>query len=325
MPFQLQDPYDVSMGDTGTPRGIPSAPPMPEAPPTPVFNPQAGAPPPVPPAMPPTAPVAPPPQDNELSNYLAQQKAGLQKYGPEQQMAVEQDILKRRQSLPQVAGNAMTGFADALMQGVARAGPGQFQQNLQNRNQQTEQGMRGAMEKAQSGKMAQIKAQNDLMATDPNSPLSKVAQRANASTLLAAGVPKEAISFMPASLIGEIGNKNVTLLDDKQKMMLEQSYRMAGLDLQAQQIRATIGNQKSERRLAGAKGLSDRSWLQKSAELVPFVKSDATKVFQQEASGEPGTVGGAPQSTSVHSHADYQALPPGTHYVDSQGNHGVKK
>jgi len=328
-PFQLEDPYDVSSGGSSTARGIPSAPPMPVMPPTPppapAFNPQAGLPPPPAPPMPPPAvmPTPPQPVQDDLSNYYGQKKAALEKYGPEQQMAVEEAIMKGRRSPGAIAGNAMTGLADALMQGVARAGPSNFQQNLQGRQDKTEEGYRSAMEKAQTGKMAQTSAQMKLDENDPKSLPSLAAQRANMSTLVAAGVPKEAIPFMPASLISDIGTKNITLMDDRQKMMLEQAYRMAGLDLQAAQLAATIANQKSTRRMEGAKGLSDRGVVQKTAELIPFVKSDATKVFQEEAQGGAAPAHAAP--TPVNSPAEYQALPSGTHYVDSHGNRGVKK
>lgn len=322
----LVDPYGVDSGDSGTGSGIQGAPPMPTLPPI-------GTPPPpiAPPVSPqPQAPALVPPSasspsgSNDLQDFLSKQNAGLDKYGPEQQMAVEQDILKRRHGLGSITGNAMTGFADALMQGVARAGSSNFQQNLQNRNDKTEEGMRTAMQNAQTGKVAQLNQQMKLGEIDPNSPLSKMAQKANASTLMEAGVPAKAIPFMPASLISDIGTKNITLLDDRVKMQMEQAFRMAGLQLQAEQIHATIGNQQAERRLGAAKESAGQGiWKKVTSQLTPSGRASQAVLTNTMKTGnvEPLASSGP---VPVNSQEEYKVLPSGTHYVDSYGTQKVK-
>jgi hypothetical protein len=182
------------------------------------FDATGGLPPPNPAPAPapvaPPPPVAPPQPDWQTP---LQNKASLQQFSPEKQMAVEQEILKRRQSIPQVAGNAMTGFADALMQGVARAGPGNFQANLQSRNAATETGMREASKNFQTGKVAQLQKEMELSQQDATSPLSRSAQRSNHSTLAGLGLSEDEINQMPASVIAEATTKRLSLEDIRVK------------------------------------------------------------------------------------------------------------
>lgn len=292
MPFQLQDPYDISTGDTGTTRGIPSAPPMPELPPAPpaghVFNPKISLPTPPPPPLPPppaaAAPIAPAPPiggQNDLSNYLAQQNEGLSKYGPEQQMAVEQDILKRRQGFPQVAGNAMTGFADALMQGVARAGPSNFQQNLQNRNDKTEEGMRSAMEKANTSKMAQMKMQRDLAQDDPGSPLSRAAQRAAAPLFKSLGMTDDEIASIPASLAAQAQTNRLSLEEIRAKAEETRALReQTGIYQEGMLANTRRGQAQTAAQAAATQAANEKkARMDAAAEVLKRRQDTKTKVF----------------------------------------------
>lgn len=212
--------YNPDDEDQMSMQGAPTQTMMPPvAPPPPAFNPASGLPPaPVQqPISPPANSMPPPSPQNELQDYLAQQKAGMQKYGPEQQMAVEQAIAKNRQGLIPNLANAGAGFADAIMQGVARAGPGNFQANLQNRVNQNETGYREAMKNAQTGKMAQMKQEMELAQMDPESPLSKLAQRSASPLLTSLGLSPEEIKQMPASLIGEAQTKHLSLEEIRAK------------------------------------------------------------------------------------------------------------
>lgn len=178
--------------------GLPPPPPVPLATQIP---PQA----PMPPIQ---APVSPPAKFSPPANS---------NYGLDQQMAVEREILKRRGGFGQTAGNAMTGLADALMQGVARAGPSNFQSNLQNRNAQTEAGIRGMMEKGAAGESAQRKQAMEEAKNDPSSAISKTAQRASTPTLLQMGLTPDEIALMPASLIGEATTQRLSLEEIRSK------------------------------------------------------------------------------------------------------------
>lgn len=296
------NPYDVDQGDTMTARGIPSAPPMPVLPPVPTpapppipFKPQGGLPP--PPPQPQIAP-PPPPQSsdqNDLSAFLAQQKAGLNKYGPDQQMAVEQDILKRRRGFGQTAGNAMTGLADALMQGVARAGPSNFQSNLNARNDKTEEGMRSAMKDANAGTIAKMKAEMEISQNDPTSPLSKLAQRSASPLLKQLGLTDAEIKDMPASLIADAQTKRLSLEEiraksEETKALREQTskYQQGMLENTRRAQTFTEKNAGVNRQANAAEKLAGRGLGSTIAGMIPGTAShNATNVLEKEAAGEP--------------------------------------
>lgn len=291
----LVNPYEVDQGDTSTIKGIPQPSPIPAMPlvppatPTgPVFNPKAGIPPvqPLPASTTPSNGIQNQTQD-DLAAFLAQQRTGMNKYGPDQQMAVEQDILNRRRGLGANLANAGAGLADALMQGVARAGPSNFQANLQNRMDKTDEGLRSAYQNAQAGKMAQMKQDMELSQMDPTSPLSRLAQRTSKPTLSGMGLSDDEISQMPASLISEATTKRLTLEEIRSKAEEARALHEQTAAYQGQMLKNTARgqaiqekNETTGRKLEAAKGLSARPAYQKAIEMIPGMKSEATKAMQ---------------------------------------------
>lgn len=261
-----QNPPDNEIYALTGQQQIPSAPPMP--PPsaqTIPFRPTGGLPPPLPPPQTPIGPMMAPtpptssPQD-DLAAFQAQQRAGMAKYGPEQQMAVEEAIMKGRRSPGAIAGNAMTGLADALMQGVARAGPGNFQSSLQNRQDKTDEGYRNAMGKAQEGKMAQMKQEMELAQQDPTSAISRSIQKAYGPTLKqmpgGQNLTDEQIALIPASTMGDISSKKIDLTKALAELANTQSFREASLGMQQATLANTARHEKTEEGIAkGAKAL----------------------------------------------------------------------
>jgi hypothetical protein len=142
------------------------------------FNPQAGLPAAPPPAAPAVAPAEiAPDNSNAITDYLNQQKNALNKYGPEQQLAVEQAIRKGQNSPGSLVGQGLAGLGDALMQGVARAGNPGYLKSVQERQEKQGQQQLGAMQNAGQQQMAQVEAKMKLDAIDPNSGLSKATQK----------------------------------------------------------------------------------------------------------------------------------------------------
>ena len=305
--------YDIELGDSSTARGIPyaqSLPPMPamSASPGPVqgpaFNPKAGLPPSPPPSTPaapvgsPSSPIGPDPM---LQNYLADQRSQLNRYGPEEQMALEQAIQKQRTGfLPNLA-NAGAGFADAIMQGVARAGPSNFQSNLQNRIDKTQEGQREAMKTAQTGNLARMKQEMELAQIDPSTPISRMAQRSASPLLKRVGLSDDEIRNMPASLIGEAQTRQLSLEEirakmDETKALREQTheFQMGELGLKRDTLAATEANQRAEQRTKqatlreeAAKGLQGRPYYQKAIEIFPWFRSAATKEQMSQIESNP--------------------------------------
>lgn len=212
-----QDREDYTL--TGNIPSAPRAPAMPTMPAMPppaqksTFNKSIGLPIPEPPPQVPLP--APPPQD--LSALLAQRKAATDPYGPEQQMAVAQDIEKRRGSLGRVIPQAMGGLADALMQGVARAGPSNFQSNIVNQQNLRDKAVQDALEKAYGQKKEQNAIDLKMSGYSPSSAISKSGQDTNRFILKQAGMPEEEILKLSDDGLQEMVKQLVTLKGDQLK------------------------------------------------------------------------------------------------------------
>jgi hypothetical protein len=206
----------------------------------PQFDPQAGMPPPAP--MPTPQPQSPVSAPSPLSGYITGQKAQLNQYGPEQQMAVQRDILKRQNSPGSLVGQGLAGMGDALMQGVARAGNPGFLAGVQNRQNQQGQMQIEGMKNAREANLSNISEQMKLTAKDPTSPLSRSAQSANANTLNKLGLSRSEISQLPADLIPGIVSGQISLKEAQAKIAEAQLYHQ----LMGSQATAKLAQQKEE-------------------------------------------------------------------------------
>ena len=126
--------------------------------PAPVFNPKAGLPP-VPPVRPQlTTPLVPPtpqgyqiapnPAVGQAQDYIQGQKEAYNQYGPEQQLALQQALQQKYGGLQGKGSVALGGLADAIMQGVARAGNPGFEEKIIGQQQANIKQATEAMQKA---------------------------------------------------------------------------------------------------------------------------------------------------------------------------------
>lgn len=203
------------------------------------FNPQAGLPP-----TPPMAPQTPIQALNSPQNYLGAQKAQLNKFGPEQQLALSQNLINQRQSLPQKGAVALGGIADAL----TRVGGGQSNYGGQIQEQQNKLAGEqvGALEKAGTQNIARTEANQRLDAMDPRSPLSKVAQQTWGPLLAQNGFKPEQIANMPAASIAALTGQSVEAL----KAKAEAEMAKATLGLKTQEAAQTAKHQTAEEGIA---------------------------------------------------------------------------
>lgn len=158
--------------------------------PPPTFDPNSG--------LPPTpAPIAAPGPD--MTGYVQQQKSQLGQYGPEQQQALTNSIIQRRNSPGSLIGQGLAGLGDALVQGVAGKGNPGFLNNIQNR--QNEQGnlQIAGMKNAREANMQNVEAGSKLDQIDPNSTVSRSKREAYGPVLEALGYQPSRIAKMPAS------------------------------------------------------------------------------------------------------------------------------
>lgn len=166
--------------------------------PGPAFDPSAGMPPVA--APPPQMPMNDMPQPNSsIQDYIASQKAQIGKYGPEEQMAVSKNLLGAQNGLSGRVANGAATFADALMQGVARAGNPGFAAQLQQRQQNQANTQLEALKSAHGANIENAGANQRLDAQDPMSALSESKRAQNGPILQAMGFDPKTIGKMSAA------------------------------------------------------------------------------------------------------------------------------
>lgn len=264
------------------------------------------------------APAAADPTDQSYMDR-ANKVLGL---GPDQQASFIK-LLNDRAQRGQI-GAGIAGIGDAIASGgtLGKVNPnnmGRAEDLIQNKEKQGIDNMqliRGNQEKA-------AEMSDKLEARDPKSPLSKFAQKAYGSVGKKIGID---LSNAPASLIADVTGKGVDALNTEYQNQL----KMAGLNLQSKQIDATIGNQTAERahakeqeRAEATKTLADQGLLKKATNFITPSGRAAQSELEREASGGATPASSGP--VKVDSKAAYEALPSGTHYVDSYGTEKVKK
>jgi len=195
--------------------------------PTPKFNPLASHPSSYPTAQPAPSPLTAP-GGNAITNYLNQQKADIGKYGPEQQLAVQNQLMQQRQSLGGRLPVALGGLADSIMQGVARAGNPGFAERIQGQQNRLAEEKLGTMEKAGQQNLAQVEAKQRLDAIDATSGLSKAKQQDYTPLLTKLGYKPAQIAKMSASdienatsLMAQFGGKQIEMMIKQFELGLE--------------------------------------------------------------------------------------------------------
>ncbi len=220
----------------------------------PQFNPQAGLP--IAPNPPPQASImpaqtlAPTPAaspaaiaPNSASNpYFSQQKAQLGKYGPEELLALQNSLQEQRQGLGSKVPVALGGLADAIMQGVARAGSGGFADRIQNQQNEMAKEKLGAFESAGKMNKENVEGNAQIDAMDPKSQLSKVAQASYGPLLIKNGFKPGQVQGMSAKNISDLTGKTVEAL----KAESEAKMAAASLGLKAQAQKSEEQHQRSE-------------------------------------------------------------------------------
>lgn len=253
--------FDVGTGDSDTKKGVPL--------PTEAVPPQTVATPPVPtPTAPNPANMAAPgaiqakaanprplpgmPADvtaDDLEKYLSQQREAINKYSPDRQFAQEQAGLRARSGLLGGLPAAGATFADAIMQGVARAGSGGFAQRQQEQANQLAQEAAGAIERGRKGTLEQIEATQKIDMQDPRSTISQITQRAYGPIFQKMGYSPDAVGKMPASQLNTLADLGVRYADAQTQLELKKAM----LQVQTLTAQANMQNQRAERAEAETK------------------------------------------------------------------------
>lgn len=284
------------------------------------FDPQSGMPPQAPqPSISAPNPVTPPP--SPVQSYLGAQKAQLNKFGPEEQLALQQNLMKQRNGILPTAGRALGTLGDSIMQGVARAGNPGFAAQIEGRQQGMAKEQMDALQNAGKLNTERTEANQKLDAQDPRSAVSKVAQQTWGVLLARNGFKPEQIANMPASAIAALTGQTVEAL----KAESEAKMAAATLGLKTQEAAQTAKHQSAEEttaaereRLEAAGKLAGRGMFKKITDAI--FGDPGTEALEEKLKGGP-VESGVPE---INDQASYDALPAGASYTHNGIQHRKK-
>lgn len=240
-----EDPTLTNQLTPGTSSQVPpTAPPPPPvmAPEPPQIAPQAPiqAKPPLAKPMPGMPPDVTP---DELGGYLNKQKSNMGKFGPDDQMNLVNDLAAQRNGLGYKATDALKGFSDALMQGVAEAGNPGNQAQFENLNMSQGQERLGAMQKAHEGQMQETEAGMKMDMMDAKSPISNSYRQSFSPIFSKMGYPPASVAKMSAAQIATVADLGVRFADAQTQLELKKAL----LGVQEMSATGTLENQKAQR------------------------------------------------------------------------------
>ncbi len=289
--YQLSedDPELLSGLTPGSSQQIAPAPPPPVPPPATIAAPAPVVAPPraVAPAAAPPAAAAPPPQPlpgmppsvtpDDLAKYIGQKKQQMNRFGPDEQIALQNNLNARRDSLGSRATEGLKGFGDAIMMGVARAGnPGWQQQYNQQENQYAQDQM-NTLRGAGEANMKQVEGNMTLDKMDPQSSMSKQAQQTYAPLFKKLGYNPNALSTMSAAgidnalaMMTQFGGMEIQAKIKEYELAIERARLQAVTDKTSSDEKVAQENQ----RIQAAKELAGQSDNAHILGLnIPFTKS----------------------------------------------------
>lgn len=232
------------------------------------------APPPIAPMAAPKAPISTGPAPTD-ADYMA--KANKLLGLDANQTASFMKMLGDRSQKAQL-GAGLAGIGDAIASGgtLGKVNPGALNKSEDIISNRENAGLTG-MQTIRSNQKEAQELGDKLQARDPNSPLSKYAQKAYAAVGKKIGID---LSHASASLIADVTGKGVDALNTE----LQNQLKLMNIDLQKEQLKALNANRQSEREIAtagrrseAAGKLANRSTLQTIAGAIPFTTANAAK------------------------------------------------
>lgn len=215
----------------------PSPQPVPEAPPTPMKL----------PGMPAGVGI------NDIAQYLGKQRGKIDRFGADEQMALQNDIDRGRNSFAFKAKTGLKGMADAIMQGVARAGNPGFQESFLNQENRANADRMATLKGARDANLKNLEAGMSLDQMDPNSALSKTAQSTYMPLFEKLGYKPEALQSMSASNIGNA----LSLMAQYGGMEVQAMIKQYELAIERAKMASVAGKQASDTELARGKAKTD--------------------------------------------------------------------
>lgn len=193
---------------------------------------------------------------DELGEYLNKQKQGISKFGPQEQMDLENSLAARRNSLGYRATDSLKGLSDALMQGVAGEGNPGNQAQFEGKEMTQGQERLGVMQKAHEEQGQDTEAGMKIDMMNAQSPISKAYRQSFAPIFTKMGYSPKDIAKMSASQVGTVADLGVRFADAQTQLELKEAL----LGVEKYKTSAEIANQQSERKMDATKQLGGMPW-----------------------------------------------------------------
>lgn len=300
--YKLSGEEEPKLLDSLTPgtsdQVAPVAPPIPAPPttapqiPTPPIAP-ATAPKPTPqlPGMPPS--ITP----DQIASYVQGQKAQLNKFGPQQQVDLEKNLVDQRNSFGNRLTSGLKGFGDALMMGVARAGDPGWQQQFESQQDERAREQMDVLQKAHGQQTQDVEAGMSMDMTDPASPISRAYRDSFAPIFAKMGYSAKDIEKMSASQVSTVADIGVRFADAQTQLELKKAL----LGVETLKAGAEIQNQRSQRSAEAAKALEGRGAWRRFVDVLTPTGRASTSALKKELAGEDAGAGSSgPYGPSVN-------------------------
>lgn len=277
-------------------------------------------------------------QPGDLPSYVQGQEKQVDKYGPDQQKAVMDMIAQQQGGLREGIGRRMTGLGDDLIQISGKGNPGHLANYTERENQVANRAANVGKD-LNTQNLEGLKTKEGLEGLTSTSPLG--ASESKPAMFLAKQLwpnipPKvlQSIGQNPRALSGILG-PGVDLNKALAEIQSTAAYRQAEIGMQKATLENTASNQKTQAGIAEQARQTEAQRMQTEKDKaiangspIPFVgpsHAEKQSALGRLSSGPGGAPQGASGPTPVNSQAEYDALPSGTHYVDSHGTQKVKK
>lgn len=197
----------------------------------------------------------------DLANYVRGQQAQIDKYGPEQEKAVIDNILKSQNSIGTRIGRGANTFADAVMRGVAGA-PSDFLQNFNQQRNEENAMLANEIPTLQNLNMQNMAAKERLEGMTSTSPLGASQVAPLAAFFKKVGVPEKDI---PAILANPSAARSVVepfaaLMTNEQKLQMESLLKSLELNQRSSEFEASNKLDEEKRKQEALESVAKMPW-----------------------------------------------------------------
>lgn len=225
-------------------------------------------------------------QPEELTPYLKNQEVQSDRWGPDKEAAVMDRITKGYKSPGFIASEGLAGLGDAIMQGVARAGSGNFLNNIQRNKEANINNARETSKSLDESNLKHLAEKRGLEGMSSKTPLGASETPMLSAVLQKMGYPPDKIEGMlknPMAAKAALGPM-ADIFSATMKAQLEAELKKMELGMQAQNLSLT--HEEKSRQLALDKLKEEKDAADKlSNPLTHPFSAWAARKKQEEAAG----------------------------------------